>query len=107
MIVGHEKEAIMVANAEIKVFEALDRNNQHIVGYFGGGFSRYEPSESGEAYIIMEFCKRGHLFGLLSLMQSKQQRFVSCMTMHNEVCFNFKLLVLSCCSLKPSHIIFY
>jgi cyclin G-associated kinase len=72
MIIGSNQSAEDTARKEIRLMQQLS-GNPEIVTYFGS--SVVEHGSSKDAYIVMEFCQSGHLFGVLQKMASENRLF--------------------------------
>ena len=71
MIIGTNPQAERVARGEMRLMERLQHRN--IVRFVSSAV--VEGRGGREAYVVMEFCARGHLFSLMRDMQEAGQRF--------------------------------
>ena len=73
MIIGQNQFAEATARKEIDILVRLS-GNSGIVTYIGSSIVE-QPARGRDAYIIMEFCSGGHLFGALQRMASENRLF--------------------------------
>jgi serine/threonine protein kinase len=70
-IVATDGRAESTAREEAALLERFNGSSS-IVSYLGSDFCG--QGRNREAYLVMEYCSKGHLFGVLSKMQAQKKK---------------------------------